>query len=284
MALTYIGEQFTIYIGSIFLILGIVGDGINIFVFSSVRSYRTTPCTFYFLIGSIFNSLYIIINLPIRIISAIYQIHLTRNSISWCRAHAFLIGLLGLTSFTCSCLATIDQFFITSRSVYLRRCSNIKWARRIVFIVIIVWCFHGIPIFWFYNIPPVTDRCKSANIIYATYITIYILVFLFAIPVLIMVIFGWLTYRNIRQIKSLVRQYVDRQLARMTLIQVLLVVISITPFGINSAYGLITSKINKDKDRRLKESFATTIFILISYFYYVVCLFIICHLLKKVFL
>jgi len=87
-----------------------------------------------------------------------------------------------------------------------------------------------------------------------------------------MIIFGYLTYRNIHQTIFLAGQHADRQLVKMTLIQVVLVVISIAPFGIFSTYLYITMGVVKDADQQMKEALVGTIFILISYFYYVVCL------------
>ena len=78
-------------------------------------------------------------------------------SFFYCKCQAFLIQIFIATSLTGLCLATIDQFFVTSQSAYLRRFSNIKWAHRIVLIVIIVCCLHGIPFLLFYNISPITQ-------------------------------------------------------------------------------------------------------------------------------
>jgi hypothetical protein len=143
MSLIYIGQQITIYGGYFFLLAGLVGNGVNVFVFSSVRTYRTTSCTFYFLVCSIDNIIYIMINLIYRIVTIGYGIDLTHTSIIWCKVRHFFTSTPPLISFTCSCLAVIDQFLVTSQSVYLRSCSNMKLAYRILFIMIIISCFHG---------------------------------------------------------------------------------------------------------------------------------------------
>jgi hypothetical protein len=90
-----------------------------------------------------------------------------------------------------------------------------------------------------------------------------------------MLVFGCLTYRNIHQTIVLAQQKADRQLMRMVLIQIVLVVFSMAPFGIYVAYDIITTGVKKDLDRQLKEYFALTILVLVTYFYYVVCLFFI---------
>jgi len=284
MSLSYIGEQITIYGGLFILIMGVVGNGINILVFSSVPNYRRTPCTFYFLIASIFSIAYLTINLTSRIVSDGFGNDLTRTSTSWCKIREFCIVTLSLITLTCSCLATIDQYFATSQSAYLRRFSNIKWAHRITIIVIIIWCLHGIPIFLFYNITPITTTCVNTNNSYAVYGLIYLLGLVCAIPVAVMVLFGYLAYRNIHLTRALAEQQADRQLTRMILIQVLLVVICLVPYGINNAYGLITSGISKNTNRLIAEGFASTIFSLVTYLYYAVCLFIFCEIIKEIFL
>jgi hypothetical protein len=109
------------------------------------------------------------------------------------------------------------------------------------------------------------------NAIYRDYLVTYTLVTLCAFPVLIQIVFGCLTYRNIRQTIVLAQQHADHQLTMMTLIQVVLIMISISPPGIYTAYISITSGIVKDADRQMKEGFASTIISLTSYFYYVVC-------------
>jgi hypothetical protein len=81
MSLPYIGQQITIYAGLILLIAGIIGNGINIFIFSTVGNYRKTPCTFYFIVASIANIVYILFNFTTRIIGTINGIDFTTISI-----------------------------------------------------------------------------------------------------------------------------------------------------------------------------------------------------------
>jgi hypothetical protein len=271
MSLTSLGEQITIYGGLLLVIIGVIGNGINVLVFSTVRTYRTTPCSFYFLFASIFNIIYTTINLISRIVSVGFVIDLTRTSTSWCKIRGFCIFTFSLITLTCSCLATIDQFFATSRNVKLRRLSNIKWAHRIVVIVILIWCLHGIPVLLFYNISPVSMTCTITNSGYNIYLIVYLLGLICGIPVSIMVIFGYLTYRNIHLTRTLAERQADRQLAKMTLIHVFLVVFCMVPYSVFIAYNLITSGIVKSINRLIIEGFIITILTLLTYFYYTVC-------------
>ncbi|CAF1058995.1 unnamed protein product [Adineta steineri] len=271
MSLIYLGQQFTIYGSLVFLLMGVFGNSMNILVFSSVRTYRTNPCSFYFLIGSIFDNLYLLINLTTRLVSTMSGVDSTSTSLIWCKIRQFCIVTPSVITLSCSSLATIDQFLVTSKHARLRRCSSIKSAHWIVFIVIIFWCLHGIPCLVTSNI--VGDEsnkdCTITNATYSIYIPIFVFLFLCTIPIFIMILFGCLAYRNIQQTTHLAEQHVDRQLMRMVLTQVVLVVVSNTPFGAVTAYGLITAGINKDLNRQLKEYFAICILILISYSYYI---------------
>jgi small neutral amino acid transporter SnatA (MarC family) len=87
-----------------------------------------------------------------------------------------------------------------------------------------------------------------------------------------MSIFGSLTYRNIRLTGALTILQVDRQVKKMIMMQIILVIISMSPFGIMSAYICITTRYSKTSDQRTKEYFVLTIVVLISYLYYVVCI------------
>ncbi|CAF4053539.1 unnamed protein product, partial [Adineta steineri] len=271
MSLIYLGQQFTIYGSLVFLLMGVFGNSMNILVFSSVRTYRTNPCSFYFLIGSIFDNLYLLINLTTRLVSTISGVDSTSTSLIWCKIRQFCIVTPSVITLSCSSLATIDQFVVTSKHARLRRCSSIKSAHWIVFIVIICWCLHGIPCLVTSNIvgDDSNKDCTITNATYSVYIPIFVFLFLCIIPMFIMILFGCLAYRNIQQTTHLAEQHVDRQLMRMVLTQVVLVVVSNTPFGAVTAYGLITAGINKDLNRQLKEYFAISILILISYSYYI---------------
>ncbi len=82
-------------------------------------------------------------------------------------------------------------------------------------------------------------------------------------------------YRHILLIRALIEQQADRQATKMALMQVVIVVISMIPGGIYNIYRLITANVSKDINRQMLENFVSTITVLISYFYYTVCIFFI---------
>jgi hypothetical protein len=76
--------------------------------------------------------------------------------------------------------------------------------------MIIIWFLHGVPL-----------SC--------------------GIPVLIEIVFRYLTYHNIRQTIVLSEEHADHQLTKMISIQVVLIIVSITP-------SAITTRIIKNTD------------------------------------
>lgn len=83
-----------------------------------------------------------------------------------------------------------------------------------------------------------------------------------------MIIFGYLSYQNIRLTRTLADLHADRQVTRMILIETTLVVISYVQYGINGAYTLITSHMQKGAHRVEIENFASTIANLMCYIYF----------------
>lgn len=268
MSLTFIGQQMTLYSGYLSWLTGFLGNGMNVIVFLTMRTYRITPCTFYFLIGSIMNILFLTIVLTTRILAIGYDLDFSRQSIIWCKMRFFLVYSLSLMTLTCSTLSIIDQYLITSENVHIRRLSSIKNAHRLVIIFGFVWLIHAIPSAIYRDIVPLTKTCVNTNTSYAVYSVVYIIGLLCLIPISIMIFFGYLTYRNINGRRAAIRRGFDRQTLRMTLFLVILNVICLLPYGIYIAYQVITSSLVKDNDRLIKENFALTIVTLVSYFYY----------------
>ncbi|CAF1660284.1 unnamed protein product [Adineta ricciae] len=223
------------------------------------------------------------INLTFRILNVGYNIDLIDKSNAWCKVRQYFLLVPAVVSTTISCLATIDQYLATSSSVDLRRHSQIKWAHRITVIMLIFWCAHGIPVFLFYDLSPVTKTCTNMNAAYDIYRLVYLIGIICIIPVSIMILFGCLTYRNVQQRLKCIELHIDQQIIKMTLIHVILVIVSLLPYGIFNIYILITSSVVKDVDRQVKEYLATSILSMMAYMYYVVCNLIPMHFIHCVF-
>jgi len=72
-------------------------------------------------------------------------------SLFYCKCRPFNVQLCILSSFTCMCLATIDQFLATCSNRRWHRWNNLKVARHILIGASIVWILHGIHFIIYYN-------------------------------------------------------------------------------------------------------------------------------------
>ncbi len=95
------------------LVVGVVFNERNIWIFISLRSYRLTPYRFYFLIGLINNLDQLLINLIYDILSEDFRLNLANCSIFLCKSRLFFTAILDLICFSCACLSAIDQYLLT---------------------------------------------------------------------------------------------------------------------------------------------------------------------------
>ncbi|CAF3560997.1 unnamed protein product [Rotaria sp. Silwood1] len=106
---------------------------------------------------------------------------------------------------------------------------------------------------------PITGACFNRTNAFHVYAVIFLCIILCGVHIFIMVIFGVLTYRNIRKTTFLLRLRVDRQLTIIVFIQILLTLVGLTPYGINATYAVITLNVQKNADQRAKEALADNI-------------------------
>jgi hypothetical protein len=272
VALLYIIQQYTLYVGYFLLITGILGNIMNIYILSAVSSYRSTPCTFYFLIASIYDIIIILIGLISRILETGHGLDLSSSSVIWCKIRQYIITSISIIPFYCQCLATIDQFFLTSKNVRVRRWSTIKKAYWSSIVLSSICLIHGIPFFVYYNISSKTKTCLSTNDALNLYLPIFVLGIFLVIPTTLTIIFGLLTYRNMTQSVGLTNHHADRQLTIMICMQVILIILTTIPYAIFNIYSFTTMTSVKDRDRLDREALIFTIVSLNTYIYIGVCI------------
>ncbi|CAF1053564.1 unnamed protein product [Adineta ricciae] len=268
MSLVYTSQQIMVYSSVFLLLFGIFGNTMSIYMFSSVPTYRRTPATFYFLMESAFQNIYLFINLIPRIIAFNLGYDFANVSSLWCKSRQVILTVASTSAITLASLCMIDQYLITSSNASVRRLSQIKFSHRISFIVTIIWCLHAIPFYLYAEISPITKTCVPMNPGLAAYVPIYFLIIHCGIPASILLIFGSLTYRNIRRTINLSERRADRQLLKMTVLQIILLVCSTGPLGVYWLYSLIVSGIIKDQDRITKEYLAYAMISTEQGFYY----------------
>ncbi|CAF1289632.1 unnamed protein product [Rotaria sordida] len=226
--------------------MGVFGNLMLLLIFSMDSHYRTTPCTFYFLIGSVHDMLLILIILGSRLVSVGFNIDLTQISVTWCKTRYFLFCAWAGILLTCQCLATLDQYLVTSKNARLRRLSTIKGAYRAVVVTLIIWWIHGIPWLIYQDISQISGECKYINMIFHRYVIFF-------------------AYRNISQTTTLSQQHTHHQMTIMVCCQIFPVILSGIFNGGWNIYTLATYEMVKSPDRLHKERLFQSAIALLAY-------------------
>ncbi|CAF1368674.1 unnamed protein product [Rotaria sp. Silwood1] len=254
---TFATQQISIYLGIPILIGGILGGILNIIVFLSLQTFRESSCAFFLTIMSFVNIGQLITGLLSRVMISGFGVDWTETSIFYCKFRISCLQFCALTSYTCMCLATIDQLLATSLQPRWQQCLNLKKAYRLCAIFFVIWLFHSIPSLIWYNLSLSVRTgkigCVITNSIFQQYFTyVYLLILAGILPIIINITFGSIAYCNVRQIPyrtiPLVRRELDKQLTTMVLVQVVFKVFVIVPYitvlcVINTA-NLLSSSIN----------------------------------------
>ena len=277
-SLNAVSIQFSIYFGLLIFIAGVIGNIFNILVFLSLKTFRENSCAFYLTAMSFLNIGQLIASLLPRIMNLWFAIDWSVVSLGYCKLRVYFFQVCTLTSFTCMCLATIDQFLATCSKPHWQRISNIKFAYRFFLISIFIWILHGIPTLVYQNLvlqPMATDYvCAISNSIYQEYNTYGVsLVLVSSLPVLVTALFGLLAYHNVTQLTyravPLVRRELDKQLTVMVLDQVVFNFCVILPYIIANTTNL-SSNATKNSFNYAQIQLARNITITMFYSYFAV--------------
>lgn len=238
-----------------FLIFGNIGNLFNCFVFLQ-KSLRTNACSCYLLVSSVAN----IFALSFGITSGIYgyaRVNPTSYSLIYCKLRLYIYHSLLMISRYLIILACIDRACLSSRQVYIRNFSQFKFARLLSLIVIIFWTIATIhmPIFTIIQ----SNQCTMLYA-YNLAFSIYAVVFAGTVPPILMSIFSLITIHNLHSIhmrNSIVRriQQRDIHLIRMLIAQVIVYVLTTTPYPLSKIYSFLTLSISKSIDRQIIEEF-----------------------------
>jgi hypothetical protein len=239
--LTFATRQASIYLGIPILIGGVLGGLFNIIVFLSLRTFRQSSCALYLTSMSFVNVGFLLTTTLSRTMISGFGIDWTQNSLFYCKFRLFFTQLCALTSLTCMCLATIDQFFATCSNTHWQQWSSIKLAHRLIAATVLFWMLHGVPFALFYNHieSPITDKmtCTITHAVFQSYYSyVYSLVFFYFLPSIITIFFGFMAHLNVKTMAHrtlpLVRRELDKQLTNMVLVQVVYNFFTTTPFAV----------------------------------------------------
>jgi hypothetical protein len=196
--LTNIENVLTIYGYSIAMILGNIG---NVFIVLIFSQQRQSACAIYLICAAIVNIVYLTYDVIVTIFIFYYPDR-TTGEIIFCKTNKYLLYIFGQQGKTMIVFACIDRFLITSSRVTFRAFSTPKRAKYLIFFSLLFWALSTIhvPIM----ITVIKGQCTTSGV-YSIISSVYGIIFISLIPTIMSAIFGYLSYRNLRQIKKRVQ-------------------------------------------------------------------------------
>ena len=267
--------QVNIIVGITFFLLGLIGDSMNVLIFSSllkITVFPKSPVRLYLLTTSIANLIFVCYLLLTRILISGFLVPVTNTIGFICKSRFYIGQVCMFTSLFCTCFATIDQYFLSSRSVRIRQLSQMSSAKIILSVSILIWCSINTPVLFLYDVYPKGNGpstvCTTHSPIWSFYYTyIQSLLFLCIIPLSIFIIFGILTKKNLRSIQQLHRP-VSRQMTRMVLLQATAMALSLLIATVQIIYQQLTMNVQKDALRNAQDNMFNTVANLLTYVTY----------------
>jgi hypothetical protein len=237
-----VAEQYTFYVNYIVFVAGLIGNILNILVFTKLKLFRGNRCAFYLIVESIANiALLSAIVIP-QIFQMIYGADPSNLSLIWCKIRTTIGEPWRLLVSSSVCFEAFDQFLSTNHRFVLRQLSTLGLARRLICISCCLWILQTIPYIIFYEIVPPFGCIIVSSGLTHYYSYFYYPILNGSLPILIPSVFGLLAYRNVRRIVRrqipIERRRLDRQLTAMIFVRVVFFVILLLPYTIFRIYTL----------------------------------------------
>jgi hypothetical protein len=262
--------------------LGSVGLLLNILVFTR-PALRRGPCSFYFLSSTFYDLFVVFLILPVRILSIVYNINGANYNLGVCKIETYIFYVTRVIPIWLIVLACIDRYLHSSSSERIRRMSSLRSAKissGILSIILLISYSHMLVYYEIANVTNqfgiITPQCNSQKGIYRNFLGLWHMVVSSLFPSFLMLVFGLLTLRNVRQRRHLVRRArentairrTDTQLLRMLTAQVLVIIIATLPFCVFQLYSAFTSSFTKSTLRIAQENLAVQMTAMVTYFAY----------------
>jgi hypothetical protein len=184
------------------MILGNIG---NVFIAIIFSRQRQSACALYLICSAVGNSVYLTFE-GIASILTLYYPDRTIRTIIFCKMYSYTLNFVGQVPKTMLILACIDRFLITSNRASFRAFSTPKRAKYLIFFSTMFWLLSTIHVPIMMTV--VYGQCITSGV-YATIYSFYSLIFVSLIPTITSAIFGYLTYRNMRQLQNRIQPVVQ---------------------------------------------------------------------------
>ena len=276
------------YFAPFILLFGTVGNIVNALVLSQ-KTLRSNPCTWLFLVSSIFYCISIVASLSSRILST-WKADLSTTDSVLCKLRAFILFNSATIAAWLIALATVDRWLSSSTDANRRRQSTLRNAQRGMILIVVVsslietqklYCYEA-------NLTNTPIKCYTKNVACGIVSDLSLVLITILIPLVIMIMFGLMIISNVRQTQSRLqpmsmmvnsrtvntsmpttaghqhhRKRIDRQLLIMLFVQVSLIVLFTLPLATTKLYSTLTRDQSKSALQNATESFTLSFFFLV---------------------
>ena len=241
--LTFV-QDYSLYSLGLISTFGLLGNILNICLFSTLTIFQSSPAAFYLIVESIANTVLLLVIFVSRYSFFMYgNTDPARFSLVWCKLRLILGQSYGLLSLFVVCCAAFDQFLSTHYQYRFRRLSSLSLSRSLVWFSIGFAALHTIP-FGVYT--QIKGRiCDVFDVHLVRYYSfVYYPILHGFLPIVVAGLLSLLAYRNVRQVirRQLPndRRRRDRQLTAMIFVRVICFVALLFPFTAHRVYQLNT--------------------------------------------
>jgi hypothetical protein len=225
-SLIQLATELTRAIVPLIMVLGIIGNSLNIAVLTRPTLYNHA-CSRYFLALACNNLFFTSIMLIDRLLDDGYQNNVMTSSLLSCKLVTYFHQTSILLSAYFIVLASIDRYCASSRNAHLRKFSNVKVTRwSILVVIILIMLFHVNTAILIDLKPTDESGCYiRADTIYKQVYPIVQILFLAIIAPGLMALFGIMTIYNTKRVHVIPtamsrHRRTENQLAGMLLLQV----------------------------------------------------------------
>ncbi|CAF1025344.1 unnamed protein product [Didymodactylos carnosus] len=219
--LNSINSDFNRYIPIPLLVLGTLGNIFNLIMFRQ-KALRVLSCSIYFLSSTVCNFFALYSGLITPFLS-LYGLDPTVYSAALCKIRYYIRYTSITLSSWFTLLACIDRFMSTSQNANVRHYSRLPIAYRVTLITVLVG-MTGPFTQTFYCYDLINKSCTTRDTPCKLLNDIMLLSCLSFVPQITMVVFTFLTIRNVRKMRMSTRRY-DVKLVKMLQVQVIVMVI-----------------------------------------------------------
>ncbi|CAF2751710.1 unnamed protein product [Rotaria sp. Silwood2] len=237
-----IAQKLSFYGLFIIFVAALVGNTLNIFVFTKVKLFKGNRCTYYLTVESVIGIYVFIQTCILQIFQLMYQTDPANISPFFCKIKTTLNQSLRLLIDFIVCFEALDQYLSTNPRLYFRQMSTLKLARYSIIVASILCIMQTIPYIIFYNVVS-PFGCIIINEGLKYYYSFVYYIFLNGfLPISISTVFSLLAYRNVRHIIRrqipIQRRKLDQQLTAMIFVRVIMFVAILLPYTFYRIYAV----------------------------------------------